>query len=369
MVRDRPLPGLDGARAAAHLRAAWPLLVLLAVVSGVVALSALGPIVLERRVTEALIKMLAVIALYIFVGNSGVMSFGHVAFMAIGAYVSALLTMKPAAKAIFLPALPDLLKAAEWPTLPAAIAGGAGAAIAAYLVGIPLMRLSGIAAGIATFAVLSIVYVGFGNWTTVTGGQGSLIGLPVYVDLWVALAWVLAAMTVAFLYQESRMGLALRASREDEIAAEASAVDVRRQRLVAFVLSAFFSGVSGVLLGHFLGTLRIDSFYLDLTFLLIAMLVIGGSGSLAGAVAGAFAISATAELLRQLEAGIAVAGVTVAAPAGIGDIVLALAMLLIIIFRPKGLTNGREIPPPSGLGPGWRSTSTLNRATTTAEQR
>ena len=116
-----------------------------------------------------------------------------------------------------------------------------------------------------------------------------------------------------------------------------------RHRIGAFVISAFLSGVSGVLLAHFLGTVRVETFYLDLTFLIIAMLVIGGMRSLTGAVAGAVVISALTELLRQAEVGFQISGTTVAAPGGLGDVVLALLMLLIIVFRPKGIAGGREV--------------------------
>jgi branched-chain amino acid transport system permease protein len=330
------------------LRRLWPLAALLIALVAIALVASLAPIVIQRRVVEALIYLIAVVALYIFAGNSGVLSFGNVSFMAVGAYVSALLTLKPAAKAVFLPGLPAFLKAAEWPTVPAALAGGIVAALFGLVVGVPLMRLSGIAASIATFAVLSITYVVLGNWTSVTGGQNSLFGLPLYADLSTVLPWALVAVAAAFAYQETRSGLMLRASREDEVAAEASGIDVHRQRLYAFVLSAFFSGIAGVLYGHFLGVLRVESFYLDMTFLVVAMLVVGGMRSLLGAVTGALVISLITELLRQLESGVPVGGITVAAPAGLGDAVLALAMLLIILFRPQGIAAGRELGWPFG---------------------
>ncbi len=107
-----------------------------------------------------------------------------------------------------------------------------------------------------------------------------------------------------------------------------------------------------MLLAHFLGTVRVETFYLDLTFLIVAMLVIGGMGSLTGAVAGALVIAGLTELLRQAEVGVDVGGTIVAAPAGLGDAILALIMLLIILFRPKGIAGGREIswPFPSRRG-------------------
>jgi branched-chain amino acid transport system permease protein len=329
-----------------------PLILLAGLVVLVGSAAAFAPIILQRRVTEALIMLVGVVGLYVFAGNSGVFSFGNIGFMAIAAYVSALLTMAPGQKSVFLPDLPKLLAEQHWPAPTGALAGGAAAATVGALAGFPLMRLSGISASIATFSILVVVYVGLGNWTSVTGGQNSLMGLPNYVGLWTATIWAIVAIAVAFAYQESRGGLLLRASREDEVAAKAAGVDIVRHRSIAFTLSAFLSGVSGVLLAHFLGTVRVETYYLDLTFLLIAMLVVGGAGSLTGAVTGALAISLLTEVLREAEAGFSVGGIRLAAPAGLGDSALALLMLVIILYRPKGIAGGREIGFPSRSAPG-----------------
>jgi branched-chain amino acid transport system permease protein len=320
-----------------------PLVILIAIVLALAGAAEFAPTVVQRRITQGLINLVAVVGLYVFVGNSGVLSFGNVAFMAIGAYVSALLTMPAAAKGVFLPDLPAFLAAAEWPAIGGALAGGIAAALVASVAGFPLMRLSGISASIATFAILVVSYVVLGNWTSVTGGQNSLMGLPIYVGLWTAAGWAVAAIIVAFIHQESRSGLLLRASREDEVAAAASGVHMVSHRLAAFVISAFLSGIAGVLLAHFLGTVRVETFYLDLTFLIIAMLVIGGMRSLTGAVAGAIVITLLTELMRQAEVGVTVGATTIAAPGGLGDALLALLMLLIILFRPNGIAGGREI--------------------------
>lgn len=320
------------------------LLSLLVTLIVIVASSASEPV--QRTIAEALIYLVVVVALYIFVGNSGELSFGHASFMAIAAYVSAWLTMPVNIKAVMLPDLPQFLAHAHWHPLAAAIAGGLVASVFALVVGWPLMRLSGISASIATFAVLSIVYLVFGNWTAFTGGQNSLIGLPIYTDIWIGLLASVVVIWAAWIFQNTRMGLALRASREDEVAARSLAIDVVTHRLIGFVVSAFFAGIGGVLLGHFLGTLRIESFYLDLTFTTFAMLVIGGMGSLTGAVTGVIAISTLTEFLRRMEVGFAIDGTHLALPAGFAEIVLALLMLLTLIFRPKGIAGGREIPFP-----------------------
>ena len=105
-----------------------------------------------------------------------------------------------------------------------------------------------------------------------------------------------------------------------------------------------------MLLAHYLGTVRVETFYLDLTFLIVAMLVIGGMRSLTGAVLGALVIAALTEFLRQAEIGVLIGGAKIAAPPGLGDAILALIMLLIILFRPKGIAGGKELSWPFGRG-------------------
>jgi branched-chain amino acid transport system permease protein len=350
------------------LRRLVPLAALVGIVLAIVLLAGMGDIVLQRRVIFCLVHVVAVVGLYIFMGNSGVMNFSSAGFMAVGAYTSALLTMAPGMKSTFLPDLPAWLAAAHLSPLWGALAGGVVAGLLALVIGIPIMRLSGIGAAIATLSLMFICYIVLGNWTALTGGQQSLMGLPSYVGLWTAGLTAMAAIAVAFVYQETRGALALRGSREDEVAARGSGVRIVRERLVAFVVSGFVTGIAGVLYGHFLGTLRVESFYLDLTFLLVTMLVVGGMRSLAGAVIGAIGISILTELLRLVEVGFVLPGTSwsIATPPGLGDVALAAAMLLIILFRPQGLTGGREIELPrsktstSGLATTSGNTGTAN---------
>jgi branched-chain amino acid transport system permease protein len=327
------------------IRRSATLWALIAVVLLIVLAAQFGGVVAQRRVILGLVNVVAVVGLYIFMGNSGVLNFSSVAFMAIGAYTSALLTMPAAVKNTFLPDLPAWLASAQIPSLAGAVSAGGVAGAVALVVGWPIMRLSGIGAAIATLSLLIICYIVLGNWNSLTGGQQSLMGLPAYVGLWTAGAWAVVAIIIAYVYQETRWAIALRASREDEVAARASGVRIVRQRLIAFVLGAFVCGIAGALFGHFLGTLRVESFYLDPTFLYIAMLVVGGMRSLTGAVVGTVSISLLTEILRLLEVGIPVpgTGVTLATPPGLGDVALAAIMLLIIMFRPQGITGGREI--------------------------
>ncbi len=309
----------------------------------VVATSVVDNNLLNRTVTNALIRVIIVVGLYIFVGNSGIISFGHIGFMAIGAYAAAWQTCCPDLKPYTMPGLPEILLNNTFPNLPASIAAGLLTVGVAFFVGYALMRLSGIAASIGTFAFLAIVNIIYSNWTSVTGGTSSISGLPIYITIWNSLAWTLITVTVAFVYQRSRYGLSLRASREDEIAAKAAGVNIFRQRLLAFMISAFFMGIGGVLYGGFIGILSPDAFYLNFTLITMAMLVVGGLNSLSGAVIGVIVLSVFIEVLLQIESGISLGGLTLSIPAGMQEIGLGVLMIVILIFCKGGITGNREI--------------------------
>lgn len=306
---------------------------------------------LSRAVTEMLIYVVAVVGLQIFIGNSGIISFGHVTFMLIGAYVSAWLTCLPAMKSMFMPGLPPLLMHADVPVAAAAVIAGATAAAFAGITGSVLMRLSGLAASIALFALLATMRSIYLNWDGWTGGASSVIGLPLYLNVPVAAAWAGIAIVTAVAFRELRFGLAIRASRDELVAAQASAVNVYAVRLFALVVSAFFLGIAGVLMGHYLGTLAVSSFWLDTTFLTLSMLVIGGMSSVTGAVLGCVGVRLIIETLRQLEQGITIDGTVIGIPDGSQEVVLALAMILFLLYRRDGLMAGRELRWPLK---GWR---------------
>jgi branched-chain amino acid transport system permease protein len=152
-------------------------------------------------------------------------------------------------------------------------------------------------------------------------------------------------VTAAFVYQRSRYGRMLRATREDAAAARAVGVSVYGQRLVAFTLSGAVAALAGALYVHFL-PLNAESVYLDLTFITLAMLVIGGATSLWGAVVGAVAVSAVDSFLAEAESGVQLLGQTLDLPAGTRIVVVGGLMALVLILRPAGLTGGREFSLP-----------------------
>ena len=317
------------------------LILLVAVIAVLAKVTGSGPF--ERTVTEMLIRIVLVVGLYIFIGNSGVMSFGHIGFMCLSAYATAWLTIPPMMKKFAMKGLPDFLLLHQAPLAVSLIISPLFAAAFAYLAGRILMRLSGIAASIATFALLAIINTVYSNWDSVTGGTSSVVGIPMLTGIWLSLAGAVVAIVIAHTYGVSRFGLALRAAREEAVAASASGIDIVRQRLIAFVVSAFVIGIAGVLYAHFLGVVNPDAFYLSLTFISLAMLVVGGMNSLSGAVMGVVVISGIIEMLRSLEKGVALGATTLSIPNGVQEIAIGFVMILILIFRPAGLTRNREL--------------------------
>lgn len=311
-----------------------------AVVVLVALLADAGTLAQQRTVTLMLVDLVFVIGLYVFIGNSGVLSFGHASFMGIGAYTTALLTIPELQKSFLLPSLPGFLASAQAPDLIALFVGAVVAMLVALLLAAPLMRLSGLPAGIATLAVLIIVFVVLSQ--SVTGETRTLVGIPLSLTLWGALAAALVAMAVAFAFQSSGTALRLRASREDEVAARSVGIGVTRERTVAFVISAGIVAVSGSMFAHLQGSITPDAFYFDITFLTLTMLVVGGTNSLWGAVLGTLVVTGIAELLRQLEKGFSLGFVEVAERPGLTEVGLGVLLLIILILRPTGLTGGRE---------------------------
>jgi branched-chain amino acid transport system permease protein len=291
------------------------------------------------------------VALALTSGFTGVFSLGQIGFLAIGAYVSAILNMPPMVKQpMLLPGLPSWLANLDttgWhpqaALLFACLASGIVAAAIGALVGAPLMRLSGNYVAVATMGFLIIVHSILVNWDEVTRGARGLSQIPTSTNPWVAYIWLAVAVYVALRLRNSPYGRAMIASRENLIAARGVGVSVLRTRLLAFVVSAFLTGVAGSLLAHQIGTVAPSTFYFATTFTVIIMVVLGGMGSISGAVIGAIIMTITPEILRPIEGGFTLGPLQFGALYGISNIILAIAFILIMIFRPQGLFGEREL--------------------------
>jgi branched-chain amino acid transport system permease protein len=327
----------------------WTPVALMALVVVVSEVVALGGSTLESTVITMLVNLVIVVGLYVFTGVSGVFSFGQIGFMAIGAYTTAILSIPSGTKDVIFTTMPGWLRGAHASPLASVLIGGLVAAAVAAVFAIPLSRLTGLIAGLGTFAFLLIINVVAGAWTAITNGTSGMSTIPIETTLTRALIFGLIAIAAAWLYQESRFGRRLRTSREDAVASRAIGVNVGFERGVAFVVSALIVGVAGGLYAEFLGSIDPTAFYLSATFLTIAMLVVGGIKSLSGAVIGTLLISTVAEALRRIENGFHVGSVLIQARPGLQQIGLGVLMLAVLIWRPDGLTGGREITFPRHL--------------------
>ncbi|MCY4087926.1 MAG: branched-chain amino acid ABC transporter permease [Actinomycetia bacterium] len=319
----------------------WPLLAPAGLTILISLLALMGSEVLERKATFMLINMVFVLGLYTFVGNSGVLSFGHATFMALGAYTFAFMTANVRVKNTTLPDAPGFLRDADIATWQAVALAAIVPAVFALIVALPLMRLNGLAAGIATLAMLFAVGVIVSQWQSLTGGNTAFAAIRRETDLYYALVIVVVLMPLVYLYQQSRFGLRLRGTREDLLASRSLGINTVRERTIAWVISAAIVGIAGAMYAGFNGTIDPSQFFLGarsaggVTFLTIAMLVVGGISSLAGAVVGTIFLSGIAEALREVEKATDQRHIT--------EVVLALILLLTLILRPRGITGGREI--------------------------
>ncbi|NMI01842.1 branched-chain amino acid ABC transporter permease [Pseudonocardia acidicola] len=331
---------------------------------GVVALAlgaAHGPASLQRTVVVAVINIVLVVGLYVFVGNSGVYSFGHLGFAAIGAYTAGLLVMPVVRKAQLLADAPALVRTLTAAPPVAVLVGGVLAAAVAVVLAVPLSRIDGLTAGLATVSLLISVSVVAASWDSVTRGRKGLSAIPSSTTLPTALAWASVAIVAAWCYQRSPFGKRLRASKDDPVAAASAGISVPLQRGIAFVISAFFTGVGGALFALFLGSVTPDVFYLNYTFLVLTMLVIGGADSLTGAVLGAVVVSVLSETLRRAEAGDVLGLVQITPRPGMQNVILGLLLVAMLLRRPSGITGGREIRLPRR--PGRRPARATSRPT------
>jgi branched-chain amino acid transport system permease protein len=291
--------------------------------------------------TDALVKVAIVVALYVFIGNSGVLSFGHISFVAVGAWTAGVLSVPASEKPAIMPSLAHVLRDRTVGNFSSLVLAAVVGGICALVVALPLMRLSGLAAGIATFGVLEITHNLLRYEEKIGPGLNTFSSVPETTGLRQAAIGALVVIVAAYAYGRSRFGRVLRATREDPAAARAVGVSVYRQRLTAFVLSGLLAGLAGGLYVHLL-PLNTESLYLDLTFITLAMLVIGGATSLWGAVVGALAVSALDSYLAIAENGTSFLGWHIDLPAGTRVIVVGALMATVLILRPSGLTGGRE---------------------------
>lgn len=300
------------------------------------------------------IAIIMAVSLNLVNGVTGQFSIGHAGFMALGAYASAALTVYGQGR-IF-PAFTSATPLAQQHAalLAAMLVGGTVAALAGWLVGLPSLRLRGDYLAIVTLGFGEIIRVAILNIDAVGGAAGfsgaSVAGHRVTIPALTSFFWIYLVVVVVVLLSRnllrSTQGLTFFSIREDEIAAEAMGVRTTRVKVTAFVLSAFFAGVAGALYAHFDAYLKPDSFNFLRSIEIVTMVVLGGMGSITGAIIGATILTALPEWLRVVLGDLSRRG---ALPPNVSadvirQLLYAILLVLLMLVRPQGIMGHRELP-------------------------
>ncbi|MEA1884061.1 MAG: branched-chain amino acid ABC transporter permease [Thermotogota bacterium] len=312
----------------------------------------------EENLNSYMIRIVSLIGIFgimavsltLINGVSGMLSLGHAGFIAIGAYVAALLTMsvqqKEASFILMGVAYPINTEAlSSIPFFWATIAGGSVAALMSFIVGWPTLRMSGDYLAITSLGFAEIIRIFLLNWNRITNGSLGLKGIPSYTNIWWSWGWLLITLLIIGSFAKSSYGRALRAIRDDPIAAKAMGINVFKHQLTSFVVGGFFAGVAGSLYAHWLTSIdpKPTTLGIMLTFNILIMIVLGGLGSLSGAVLGAGLFAVLSEFLRFVESDMTLFGFTIAGISGMRMLAFSALFIIIMIFWQKGIMGRNEL--------------------------
>ena len=275
-----------------------------------------------------LISIILTISINVINGYQGEFSCSHPGFMAIGAYVSSILTLLLFAndKIFGAPLLPPAL--GPWLFPVALLAGGAAAAIGSLAVAIPSFRTRGDYLAIISLAFMFIVKSAVEN-LQVLGGARGMGGQPDYAPLWVIFTWTMLCIWIIHNFVTSILGKALCTVRDDEAASESMTIKTRKTKMTAFMFGAFWAGIAGGLFAHVLAYINPGMFSINRLAEILAMVYFGGLNSILGSIVGAVSINVLGEALRPLEL--------------FKWIIIPLILIFVMIFRPYGLISFKEL--------------------------
>ncbi len=329
----------------------------LVVASGLVYQSQFGGVG-ERLITIALIDAIIVLGMQVFIGNTGILSFGHIGFGAIAGYAFAVSAISPVEKMKRIPDAPFGLTDVNVAPLLAVLIALAATLVVALVVGLGLARSGAesgaVSATVITLALLFVTHEVARNWPAVTGGERAGLSFRIggtlngRVAIYVAL---LLAIVVARLYAQSRGGRLAVAAREDDLAARAMGVNPLVQQMVALLISVAIVSVGASLRVYEKGSILPGDFFFNLTLVTLVMLIVGGRRSVSGALLGVAVITAGRELARRLgQDGFEMFGVGLdGAPLdwifreNLKTVFLGVSMLGFMIWRPSGLLDDWEL--------------------------
>ncbi|HCI29985.1 MAG TPA: branched-chain amino acid ABC transporter permease [Fervidobacterium sp.] len=299
---------------------------------------------IKRILNTGLIYAILAVSLNLINGFTGQFSLGHAGFMAIGAYTSALLYMSPETKMsnFFMIPLISPLDRIQIPFFWALIIGGLMAAGAGFIVGAPCLRVRGDYLAIVTYGFSEIIRSLFNNLQNITNGPLGLKGLPTYTNLWWTVSWTIVTIIVIKRIVDSSYGRALKAIRDDEVAAENLGINLFKHKVLAFVVGAFFAGVAGGLLGSLLMTIDPNSFSILFTYQIIMIILLGGLGNITGSVVVGIGFAFLMEWLRFVEMPMHIFGIEIPGILGMRMLIFSVLLMLTILFFRQGIFGQRE---------------------------
>ncbi len=299
---------------------------------------------LKRILNTGFIYVILAVSLNLINGFTGQFSLGHAGFMAIGAYTSALLYMSPENKLsnFFMEPLISPLDQIQLPFFWAIIIGGLMAALMGFIVGAPTLRVRGDYLAIVTYGFSEIIRSLFNNLQNITNGPLGLKGLPTYTNLWWTVSWAIITIIVIRRIVDSSYGRALKAIRDDEVAAENLGINLFKHKVLAFVVGAFFAGVAGGLLGSLLMTIDPNSFSILFTYQIITIILLGGLGNITGSVIVGIGFAFLMEGLRFVEMPMNIFGITIPGILGMRMLIFSILLMITILFFRQGLFGTRE---------------------------
>lgn len=291
------------------------------------------------------INIILTLSLNLTNGFTGLFSLGTAGFMAVGAYVSALLTMSPEVKAMnfFMVPINPALAHLNAPFIVALILAGLISALVGFLIGAPVLKLKGDYLAIATLGFGEIISVIFTNTQTITNGALGLKGIPQYTNLYWSWGTAIVVILGLITLLNSSYGRAFKAIREDEVAAQAMGVNLFYHKVLSFSLSAFIAGIGGALLANLISTIDPTMFRFFLTYQILLMVVLGGMGSITGSCISAFIMTVIMELLRVVESPMNLGFINIPGIPGMRMVVFAVILIVVVLFMRQGIMGEKEI--------------------------
>lgn len=299
--------------------------------------------IIERSMIYAVVA----VSMNLVNGFTGLFSLGQAGFMALGAYVTAILTIpvEQRASVYYISGIHPAIANLHAPILVALILGGLVAAAFAALIGIPVLRLKSDYLAIATLGFAEIIraLISAPQLDTITNGSYGLKSIPGFSSLFQVLALTVVCIGLMVLLINSSFGRMFKAVREDEIAAEAMGINLFKTKELSFVISSFFAGVSGGMLAMFMRSIDSKTFQVSLTYDILLIVVIGGIGSVTGSVLGAFLVTAGRELLRFFDEPLYIGSLNIPLfRPGFRMVIFSILLMVVVLFYSRGLMGTSE---------------------------